>query len=128
MNLPSDQVVVNLTIWARSETVSDAAQQTIQVTLTKSVSEVTEEGDEQGFMQSATFKSIIYILLSIAILGVGAAGSDDTKEDEDDYIDERSDGYEDSVQATYTLGLQQHLLLTVLQGGSSNSFTTTSIC
>ena len=103
LNLPSDQVVVNLTIWARSETVSDAAQQTIQVTLTKSVSEVTEEGDEEGFMQSSTFQSIIYILLSIVILGAGAMVIlKILGKTEDDYIDEWADGYEDSVQATYS--------------------------
>ena len=103
LNLPSDQVVVNLTIWARSETVSDAAQQTIQVTLTKSVSEFTEEGDEEGFMQSSTFQSIIYILLSIVILGAGAMVIlKILGKTEDDYIDEWADGYEDSVQATYS--------------------------
>ena len=54
-------------------------------------------------MQSSTFQSIIYILLSIIILGAGAMVIlKILGKTEDDYIDEWADGYEDSVQATYS--------------------------
>ena len=104
LNLPSDQVTVNLTVWARSETVSDAAQQVIQVTLIKASStETGETSEEEGFFQSSTFQSVIYILLSIVILGVGVMVIlKILNKTEDDYIDEWAEGYEDSVQATYS--------------------------
>lgn len=102
LNLNSDTLSTNLTIWARSETVSDAANYKLQVVLTKTDSvEANGEGKDSSAFE---FQSILTWIIFIVIMGVGGVFLKNqifVEEEEDDYGGWGEEGYEESLQSTY---------------------------
>jgi hypothetical protein len=101
LNLGSDSFSTNLTLWARSETVSDAASSTLQVVLIKQSNDV--EG-AAGADDGLPIGSILMWVGFIAVMGVGVfviVNILRTEEEEDEYGGWGEDGYENSLEATY---------------------------
>ena len=102
-NLNADSLTVNVTIWARSETVSDAANSVLQVTLIKIGSQDTtvaqDTGAELPIEELALWAVFILVLVggALAILMI-MRGED---EEDDEYAKWGLEGYEDSLSATY---------------------------
>ncbi|MEE3090274.1 MAG: hypothetical protein VX306_03305, partial [Candidatus Thermoplasmatota archaeon] len=100
-NLDEDRKTVNFTVWARSETVSDAADAQMTVTMVRTAP-VDTTGDEAEGSGSAV-RNVIMILLTAGVVVIGAlAVMRIIGGIEEDAIDDwADDGYEDSLQATY---------------------------
>ena len=102
LNLDSDTLSTNLTLWARSETVSDAANYNLQVILTKTNSNVGT--DVNGESSAFDFQNILIWIVFIVIMGVGGVFLKNqifVGEEEDDYGGWGEAGYEESLQSTY---------------------------
>ena len=102
-NLNSDVFVSNLTIWARSETVSDAANGLLEVTLTKQSSDAVDTADDAGsgfpLEEIALWGVFLLILVGgVVVLLTIMRGEED---DDDEYKNWGEDGYEDSLSANY---------------------------
>ena len=101
LNLGSDSFSTNLTLWARSETVSDAASSTLQVVLIKQSNDVEGAG---GADDALPIGSILMWVGFIAVMGVGVfviVNILRTEEEEDEYGGWGEEGYENSLEATY---------------------------
>jgi uncharacterized membrane protein len=103
INLDSDTLLTNLTLWARSETVSDAANYKLQVVLTKTGSDsVNSEAD--GESSAFEFQNILTWIVFIVVMGVGGVFLKNlifVEEEEDDYGGWGEEGYEESIHSTY---------------------------
>ena len=102
LNLDTDTLSTNLTLWARSETVSDAANYDLQVILTKTNSNAA--GDVNGESSAFDFQNILIWIVFIVIMGVGGVFLKNqifVEEEEDDYGGWGEEGYEESLQSTY---------------------------
>ena len=101
-NLNSDVFVSNLTVWARSETVSDAANGMVEVTLIKqkSSSDAGSDGAGSGFPieEIALWGVFLAIIVGGVVVLLSIIRSE---EEEDEYKDWGEDGYEDSLAANY---------------------------
>ena len=101
LNLGSDSFSTNLTLWARSETVSDAANTNLQVVLIK------QSNDVDGAAAADDGLPIGSIALWVGFLAVMGAGVFvvlnilRSEEEEDDYGGWGEEGYENSIEATY---------------------------
>ena len=99
-NLNGDTLTVNLTVWARSETVSDAASQMLEVTLFRTDGDADAASDEAGLQLEVIAMWGVFILVLVG--GVLVLLSIlNTEEEEDEYANWGEDGYEDSLSATY---------------------------
>ena len=101
INLGSDSFSTNLTLWARSETVSDAANTNLQVVLIKQSSEIDGAASSDDGLPIG---SIAMWLGFIAVMGVGVfmiLNILREEEEEDDYGGWGEEGYENSIEATY---------------------------
>ena len=101
LNLPSDSFSTNLTLWARSETVSDAANTNLQVILIKQSNDVDGAASED---EGLPIGSIALWLGFIAVMGGGVfliLNILREEEEEDDYGGWGEEGYENSIEATY---------------------------
>ena len=100
-NLDADRKTVNFTVWARSETVSDAADAQMTVTMVRTAAVDTTEDEAEG--SGGAVRNVIMILLAAGVVVVGAfAVMRILGGLEEDAIDDwADDGYEDSLQATY---------------------------
>ena len=102
-NLGQDSLFTNLTLWAQSQTVSDAASTTLQLELIKTGSQASGDGvssDSDGLPVGSILMWIGFI--GIFIVGVAVIFRILTEEEEeDDYGGWGSEGYEGSVEATY---------------------------
>ena len=100
-NLNGDTLTVNLTVWARSETVSDAANAVMEVTLVRMDTKTTS-GDDSGSGLPLEAIAMWGVFLLIIVGGVVVLLSIlRTEEEEDEYANWGEDGYEDSLSATY---------------------------
>jgi len=102
LNLDSDTLSTNLTLWARSETVSDAANYNLQVVLVKTNSNSGE--DVNGESSVFDFQNILIWIIFIVVMGVGGVFLKNqifVEEEEDDYGGWGEEGYEESLQTTY---------------------------
>lgn len=103
-NLNDETLTVNLTVWARSETVSDAANAVLQVTLERMDTDSTAAGDEASsglpLEEIALWAVFIIVLAGGAFVVLSILRSVDTDED-DEYAKWGEDGYEDSLSSTY---------------------------
>ena len=101
-NLNTDVLVSNLTVWARSETVSDAANGMVEVTLIKqkSSSDSSSDGASSGFPieEIALWGVFLAIIVGGVVVLLSIIRSE---EEEDEYKDWGEDGYEDSLAANY---------------------------
>ena len=99
-NLNDDTLTVNLTVWARSETVSDAANAVLEVTLQRMNTDVDAAVDEAGLQLDviAMWGVFILILVGGVVILLSILR---TEEEEDEYAKWGEDGYEDSLTATY---------------------------
>ena len=94
-------MTVNLTVWARSETVSDAANAVMEVTLVRMDTKTTS-GDDSGSGLPLEAIAMWGVFLLIIVGGVVVLLSIlRTEEEEDEYANWGEDGYEDSLSATY---------------------------
>ena len=87
-------------LWARSDTVSDAAQSNIQVQLRKIIVDTGE--DTSGgfdFVGAATWLGFIVIIVGGVVITVRILRS--VEEEEDEYANWGQDGYQDSLTSTY---------------------------
>ena len=102
-NLNSDVFVSNLTIWARSETVSDAANGRLEVTLIKQDSDSVDAADDAGsgfpIEEIALWGVFLLILVGGVIVLLTVMRSEE--DDDDEYKNWGEDGYEDSLSANY---------------------------
>jgi hypothetical protein len=100
-NLAQDELTVNFTVWARSETVSDAANAQLTVTMYKtdtSTTDGTDDGAESGAVRNVVMLGLAGIILVggvVMVMRIIGGIEDDVINDWAD------DGYEDSLQATY---------------------------
>ena len=99
-NLNGDSLTVNLTVWARSETVSDAANAVLEVTLVRMDSTVDAAEDEAGLQLDVIALWGVFILILVGGVVVLLSVLQ-TEEEEDEYAQWGEDGYEDSLAATY---------------------------
>ena len=92
---------MNLTVWARSETVSDAANAVMEVNLIRmDSSSASGEGTSSGLPVEAIAMWAVFLLIIVG--GVVVLLSIlRTEEEEDEYANWGEDGYEDSLSATY---------------------------
>jgi len=99
------RLVVNLTIWAQSETVSDAAKTSVQITMIQLESSNTDgEVDETEGGFDGVFNIILWIVLALVLGGGGFYAFriiQNTGEEEDEYGGWGRDMYEDNLAATY---------------------------
>ena len=100
MNLQNETFMTEITLWARSETVSDAAQSTIQIQLRK-VSVESDDSAESSFDVTGALTWVAFIVVMIFGIVVLVRIMKNTGEDEDDYPGWGDDGYQDSISATY---------------------------
>ena len=101
LNLDEDRKTVNFTVWARSETVSDAADAQMTVTMVKTAA-VDESGDDNEGNSGAVRNVIMILLTAVVVVVGGLAVMRIIGGIEEDAIDDwADDGYEDSLQATY---------------------------
>ena len=100
-NLDEDRKTVNFTVWARSETVSDAADAQMTVTMVRTAPVDTTGDEAEG--GGGAVRNVIMILLTAGVVVIGAlAVMRIIGGIEEDAIDDwADDGYEDSLQATY---------------------------
>jgi hypothetical protein len=101
-NLNDDTLTVNLTVWARSETVSDAANGNLEVVLVRTDS--SKSGDVDSAGSGIPLEEIAMWGVFIVVLAGGAfviMSILRTEEEEDEYAKWGEDGYEDSLSATY---------------------------
>ncbi len=101
LNLGSDSLSTNLTLWATSGTVSDAASSNLQVVLIKQVSDAdAAAGSDEGL----PIGGILMWVAFIAVMGVGVfviLNILRVEEEEDDYGGWGEEGYQNSLEATY---------------------------
>ena len=99
-NLNEDRKTVNFTVWARSETVSDAADAKMTVTMVRTAPVDTTDEEAEG---GGAVRNVIMILLAAGVVVIGAfAVMRILGGLEEDAIDDwADDGYEGSLQATY---------------------------
>ena len=101
-NLNNDTLIVELIVWARSETVSDAANAVLQVTLQRIDGEAATSGDEasSGFPIEEIALWVVFLVViaggAFVILSILR-----TEEEEDEFEKWGEEGYEDSLSATY---------------------------
>ena len=100
-NLNDETLTVNLTVWARSETVSDAANAVMEVNLIRmDSSSASGEDTSSGLPLEAIAMWGVFLLIIVG--GVVVLLSIlRTEEEEDEYANWGEDGYEDSLSATY---------------------------
>ena len=101
LNLGSDSLSTNLTLWARSETVSDAANSNLQVILIK---KSNDADGAAGAGDGLPVGSILMWVGFVAMMGVGVyviLNILRTEEEEDEYGGWGEEGYENSLEATY---------------------------
>jgi hypothetical protein len=101
-NIVGDQFVTNITIWARSETVSDAASLVMEITLLSTDTfgnpndEISSSG-EIDIMGIATWVIGIIFILVLGIILLRVITEVD-EEEEEAWLDE---GYEESITTIY---------------------------
>ena len=100
MNLQNETFMTEITLWARSETVSDAAQSTIQIQLRK-VSVESDDSAESSFDVTGALTWVAFIVVMLVGIVVLVRILKNTGEEEDDYSGWGDDGYQDSISATY---------------------------
>jgi hypothetical protein len=101
LNLGSDSFSTNLTLWARSETVSDAANTNLQVILIKQSNDIDGAASAD---EGLPIGSIALWLGFIVVMGGGVfliLNILREEEEEDDYGGWGEEGYENSIEATY---------------------------
>lgn len=103
-NLNGDTLTTNITVWARSETVSDAARANLEVTLVRMAD--SSGDDVEGASSALPIETIgmwvvfVLILVGGAVVLVSILRS--VEDDDDDYYAKwGEDGYEDSLSANY---------------------------
>jgi len=102
-NLGQDSLFTNLTLWAQSQTVSDAASTTLQLELIKTGSQASGDGASSGSNGIDVGSILMWVgFIGIFLVGVGVIFKIlSEEEEEDDYGGWGAEGYEGSVEATY---------------------------
>lgn len=102
-NLGQDSLFTNLTLWAQSQTVSDAASTTLQLELIKTGAQASGDGASSGSDGIDVVSILMWVgFIGIFLVGVGVIFKIlSEEEEEDDYGGWGAEGYEGSVEATY---------------------------
>jgi hypothetical protein len=89
-----------ITLWARSDTVSDAAQSEIQVQLRKII---IETNDDQGSSFDLTGAAMWFgfVLVMVAGIVIAIRILKNVEDEDDEYANWGQEGYQDSITATY---------------------------
>ena len=87
-------------LWARSDTVSDAAQSTIQIQLRKIIIETNDEAESGfDFAGAATWLGFIVIIVGGIIVTIRILKN--VEDDDDEYANWGQEGYQDSLTSSY---------------------------
>ena len=87
-------------MWARSDTVSDAAQSTIQIQLRKIIIETNDEAESGfDFAGAATWLGFIVIIVGGIIVTIRILKN--VEDDDDEYANWGQEGYQDSLTSSY---------------------------
>ena len=87
-------------LWARSDTVSDAAQSNIQIQLRKIIIETNDDtGSGFDFAGAATWLAFIVVIVGGIVVTIRILRS--VEEEEDEYANWGQEGYQDSLTSTY---------------------------
>ena len=100
-NLNDESLTVNLTVWARSETVSDAANQKVEVTLIRDGQPALTPLPTKVLVCNSTSLQCGRFILVLVGGVVVLLSILNTEEEDDEYANWGEDGYEDSLSATY---------------------------
>ncbi|MBL6887035.1 MAG: hypothetical protein ISR24_06470, partial [Candidatus Poseidonia sp.] len=101
-NLNEETVTANITVWARSETVSDAANANLELTLVRIDTQSTDGAEDAGSGLQLESIALWVVFLLVIVGGVFVVMSIlRTEEEEDEYAKWGEEGYEDSLTATY---------------------------
>ena len=101
-NLNEETVTANITVWARSETVSDAANANLELTLVRIDTQNANGAEDAGSGLELESIALWVVFLLVIVGGVFVVLSIlRTEEEEDEYAKWGEDGYEDSLSATY---------------------------
>ena len=101
-NLNEETVTDNITVWARSETVSDAANANLELTLVRIDDQRTSGVEDAGSGLELESIALWAVFLIVIIGGVFVVLSIlRTEEEDDEYAKWGEEGYEDSLSATY---------------------------
>ena len=101
-NLNEETVTANITVWARSETVSDAANANLELTLVRIDTQNANGAEDAGSGLELESIALWVVFLLVIVGGVFVVLSIlRTEEEEDEYAKWGEEGYEDSLSATY---------------------------
>ena len=104
-NLNGDTLTANVTVWARSETVSDAARSQLEVTLVRMSSDAGGDVDDAGsalpIETIGMWVVFVLILVGGVVVLVSILRSVEDDDDDEYYAKWGEDGYEDSLSANY---------------------------
>ena len=99
-NLDSPTFDSEIILWARSDTVSDAAQSNIQIQLRKIIIETNDDaGSGFDFAGAATWLAFIVVIVGGIVVTIRILRS--VEEEEDEYANWGQEGYQDSLTSTY---------------------------
>ena len=87
-------------LWARSDTVSDAAQSTIQVQLRKIIIETNDEA-ESGFDFAGAATWLGFIIIIVGGIFVTIRILRNVEDEDDEYANWGQEGYQDSLTSSY---------------------------
>ena len=100
MSLEEPTFDTEIVLWARSETVSDAAQSTIQIQLRKIITETNDDTSSSfDFAGAATWFAFIVVIVGGILVTIRIIKN--TGEEEDKYAGWGEEGYLDSIESTY---------------------------
>ncbi len=100
MSLDNPTFDSEIILWARSDTVSDAAQSTIQVQLRKIIIETNDE-TEAGFDFAGAATWLGFIIIIAGGIFVTIRILKNVEDDDDEYANWGQEGYQDSLTSSY---------------------------
>ncbi len=99
-NLETPVFETEIILWARSDTVNDAAQSVIQVQLRKIIDETTDDQSSSfDYQGAAMWTGFLIIIIAGVIITIRILKN--VEDDEDDYGGWGEAGYQDSITANY---------------------------
>ena len=100
MTLEQPTFDTEITLWARSDTVSDAAKSEIQVQLRKIIIETNDDqGSSFDFAGAAMWGGFVLVMVAGVLITVRILKNGE--EEDDEYANWGQEGYQDSITATY---------------------------
>ncbi|HII57766.1 MAG TPA: hypothetical protein HA328_02350, partial [Candidatus Poseidoniaceae archaeon] len=100
MTLEQPTFDTEITLWARSDTVSDAAKSEIPVQLRKIIIETNDDqGSSFDFAGAAMWGGFVLVMVAGVLITIRILKNGE--EEDDEYANWGQEGYQDSITATY---------------------------